>query len=174
MLRDLVLPFTFDGVSPADLGTDVLEIGPGPGLTTDLLAGQLERVTAIEIDPALASALEARAAGTNVEVVHADATDMPFEDGRFTGAATFSMLHHVPTAAEQDAVFSEMARVLRPGALVALTDSMAGDDIAAFHVDDVFNPVDPGTVADRLGTVGFVDVVVRTNEFAWAARARRT
>lgn len=61
------------------------------------------------------------------------------------------MLHHVPTAEPQDAVFSEMARVLRPGSLVVLNDSVAGEDIAAFHVDDVFNPIHPAAVADRLG-----------------------
>jgi 16S rRNA A1518/A1519 N6-dimethyltransferase RsmA/KsgA/DIM1 with predicted DNA glycosylase/AP lyase activity len=83
ILRDLIFPYALAG---ADLGDDVLEVGPGPGSTTDLLRMELARLTAVEIDEELASALRARFAATNVDVVHADATAMPFEDGRFTGA----------------------------------------------------------------------------------------
>src|SRR5215469_7586447 len=46
-----------------DLGPNVLEIGPGPGLTTEVLRGSLRRVTALEIDPQLAHALHARMKG---------------------------------------------------------------------------------------------------------------
>jgi 16S rRNA A1518/A1519 N6-dimethyltransferase RsmA/KsgA/DIM1 with predicted DNA glycosylase/AP lyase activity len=35
-------------VSGADLGQNVLELGPGPGLTTDLLRLTAERLTTIE------------------------------------------------------------------------------------------------------------------------------
>src|SRR5262245_20473648 len=47
-LRVNLLPWLRETV---DLGDDVLEIGPGPGLTTDLLLQLTTRVTAIEIDP---------------------------------------------------------------------------------------------------------------------------
>ena len=59
----------------ADLGDDVLEVGPGPGLTTDLLRQRVAKVTAVELDEQLATALAGRLAGTNVDVVHADAAD---------------------------------------------------------------------------------------------------
>jgi 16S rRNA A1518/A1519 N6-dimethyltransferase RsmA/KsgA/DIM1 with predicted DNA glycosylase/AP lyase activity len=36
------------------LGPDVLEIGPGPGLTSDILRPRAQRLTAIEADPRLA------------------------------------------------------------------------------------------------------------------------
>lgn len=170
VLRDLILPYA---LADAQLGDDVLEIGPGPGLTTDLLRADLPRLTAIEIDPDLAAALAARLAGSNVEVVRADATAMPFEDGRFTGAVSFTMLHHVPTADLQDRVFAEAARVLRPGSTFVAADSRASDELAALHHDDTYNPVDPDTVATRLAAAGFADVDVRVNEFGWAAHARR-
>jgi len=115
-LRDLILPYA---LADARLGDDVLEVGPGPGMTTDLLRPEVAQLTAVELDEDLAAALEARLEGTNVEVVNADATAMPFEDGRFTGAVSFTMLHHVPTAELQDRLFAEVARVLRPGALTA-------------------------------------------------------
>jgi ubiquinone/menaquinone biosynthesis C-methylase UbiE len=173
-LRDVVLPFAFDHRSPADLGDDVLEVGPGPGLTTDLIVDQIGSLTAIEIDPELATALAGRyGTSDDVTVVEGDATDMPFEDARFSGATCFTMLHHVPEAVLQDRVFGEVYRVLRPGGLFVVSDGVARDELAALHVDDIYNPVDPGGVEDRLAAAGFVDIEVRSNDLAWAAHARR-
>ena len=171
-LEELALPFAFGELSYADLGADVIEVGPGPGLTTDLLSPQVPRLTAIELDTHLADALRERLAGTNVEVIEADATAMPFEDGRFTGAACFTMLHHVPTAESQDRLFAEVCRVLEPGGLLVAGDSVASDDLEAFHDGDVYNPVDPDSLAERLTGVGFTDVDVRANPFGWASHAR--
>ena len=112
-------------------------------------------------------------AGTNVEVVNADATEMPFEDGRFSGAVSFTMLHHVPTPELQDRLFAEVARVVRPGGTFVASDSVASDELAAFHHDDVYNPVDPSTVEARLVEAGFASADVRWNEFGWAAHATR-
>jgi SAM-dependent methyltransferase len=170
VLRDLILPYA---LGDTGLGDDVLEVGPGPGMTTDLLRDALPRVTAVEVDADLAAALAARLAGTNVEVVHADATAMPFEDGRFTGGVSFTMLHHVPTLALQDRLFAEVARVLRPGAVFVASDSVASDDLAALHDGDTYNPVDPAGVGARLRAAGFGAVDVRANEFGWAAQATR-
>jgi hypothetical protein len=58
----------------ANLGDDLLEVGPGPGLTTDLLRRRAARVTVVEIDDGrLAEALSRRLAGTNMEVIHGHA-----------------------------------------------------------------------------------------------------
>lgn len=170
VLRDLILPYA---LADARLGNDVLEVGPGPGMTTDLLRVELDRLTAVELDERLATALAARLAGTNVEVVHADATAMPFEDERFSGAVSFTMLHHVPTAELQDRLFAEVARVLRPGGVFVASDSVASDELAALHDDDVYNPVDPAAVEARLSSAGFGVVEVRSNDFGWAAHATR-
>ena len=170
VLRDLIFPYALGDV---DLGADTLEVGPGPGTTTDLLRGRLPRLTAIEIDGGLAAALAERLAGTNVEVVHADATAMPFSDGRFSSAVSFTMLHHVPTDDAQDRLFAEVARVLAPGAPFVASDSVASDELRALHDDDVYNPVDPAGVDARLTRAGFASVTVRSNEFGWAAHAVR-
>jgi len=169
-LRDLIIPYA---LADARLGDDVLEVGPGPGLTTDLLRAELAHLTAVELDAGLAAALTARMAGTNVDVVRADATALPFDDGRFTGAVSFTMLHHVPTAAGQDRLFAEVARVLCPGAVFVASDSVASEELEALHDDDVYNPVDPGTVGARLTAAGFGTVEVRSNAFGWAATATR-
>lgn len=172
VLRDLAFPFAFDGIAVEDLGDDVLEIGPGPGLTTDLLTAALPAITSIELDADLADALAARVDAERVTVVHGDATRMPFDDGRFSGASSFTMFHHVPTVEAQDRVLAEVARVLRPGGLFVANDSVASDDLAGLHDGDVYNPIDPATLPQRLAAAGFVDIDVRTNAYAWAAHAR--
>jgi SAM-dependent methyltransferase len=168
VLRDLIIPYA---LADARLGDDVLEVGPGPGMTTDLLRVDLARLTAVELDPELATSLGDRLAGTNVEVVHADATAMPFDDARFSGAVSFTMLHHVPTRELQDCLFVEVARVLRAGGVFVASDSVASAELAALHRDDVYNPVDPATVGARLLAAGFATVDVRSNDFGWAAHA---
>lgn len=172
-LGEFVLPYTLGTRTLADLGADVLEVGPGPGLTTDLLRAQVPNLTAIEIDDELADALGRRVAGTNVEVINGDASAMPFEDGRFTGAVMMTMLHHVPTDDLQDRLFAETLRVLSPGALMLASDGVGSDELESLHTNDIYNPVDPGSLAERLAAVGFVDVDVRSNSLLWACHARR-
>lgn len=89
-------------LSGAELGPHILEAGPGPGLTTDRLRCAVARLTAIEADDHLAERLRDRLRNTNVEVVHGDATIMPFPDAEFSGCAAFTMLHHVSSPALQD------------------------------------------------------------------------
>jgi hypothetical protein len=67
--------------SEVDLGAAVLEVGPGPGRTTDILSNKFARLTAVEVDEQLAAQLSRRFDGSNVTVQHADAADMPFSDG---------------------------------------------------------------------------------------------
>ncbi len=74
------MPWVLDGI---DLGNHVLEVGPGPGLTTNLLRQRAARLTSIEIDARLASALRRRLDGTNVTVVEGDATALPFTDAAY-------------------------------------------------------------------------------------------
>ena len=162
MLETDLLPW-LDGV--AGLGDDVLEVGPGPGLTTDLLRTRTARVTAVEVDDALAGALAQRLAGTNVEVILGDGTDTGLPAGRFSAATSFSMLHHMPTPEQQDLLFAELYRVLRPGGAFVGTDSRDLDAIRAGHVDDVFVPVDPATLPSRLEAVGFTAVSIDVGDY---------
>ncbi len=82
------------------------------------------------------------------------------------------MLHHVQTNELQDRLFAEIARVLRPGAPLVASDSLASEELEAHHEGDTYNPVDPSTLPDRLTAAGFVDVDVRTNPYGWAVIAR--
>ena len=149
----------------ADLGDDVLEIGPGPGLTTDLLSQRVRRLTAVEVDADLTAALVERMSGTNVEVIHGDATATGLDADRFSAATAFSMLHHMPSVELQDQLFAEVHRILRPAGAFIGVDSIDAEPIRLGHADDVFVPVDPQTLGARLEAVGFGDVVVEVSGF---------
>ena len=110
LLRQHVLPWL---ESVGGLGDDVLEIGPGPGLTTDLLLTLTPRITAVEVNADLAAQLARRLAGSNVEVINASAEHSGLAPNRFSAAACFAVLHHAETAAVQDRDFRFQAR--KPG-----------------------------------------------------------
>jgi ubiquinone/menaquinone biosynthesis C-methylase UbiE len=171
-IREVILPWA---LGETDLGDDVLEVGPGYGATTDVLSQKVSRLTSVEIDEELAEMLRDRFADVpSVEIVNGDATALTYDDGRFTGAASFTMLHHVPTIELQDRLFGEVARVLRPGAPLVASDSLASDELAAHHEDDTYNPVDPASLPERLTAAGFERIDVRTNPYGWAVIAYRS
>jgi ubiquinone/menaquinone biosynthesis C-methylase UbiE len=157
MLETDLLPWV---LSVGDLGDDVLEIGPGPGLTTDLLRARVNRITAVEVDSTLAGDLEARLAGTNVEVIQGDATETSLDSNRFSAATCFSMLHHMTSAADQDRLFGEVARVLQPGGIFVGVDSRDLEPIRQNHQGDTFTPVPPATLPARLVQAGLSEVGV--------------
>jgi 16S rRNA (adenine1518-N6/adenine1519-N6)-dimethyltransferase len=59
-------------------GERLVEIGPGTGLLTDLIAARVERMDVIEIDRELAAALRARYAAGEVVVHEGDALEFDF------------------------------------------------------------------------------------------------
>jgi ubiquinone/menaquinone biosynthesis C-methylase UbiE len=169
-IREVILPWALE---ETDLGDNVLEVGPGYGATTDVLSQSVPRLTSVEIDEELAAMLTKRFADvSSVQIVHGDATSLQYADDSFSGAACFTMLHHVPTVELQDRLFTEMARVLRPDAVLVASDSLGSDELRAHHEDDTYNPVDPSSLSGRLAAAGFGDVNVKTNEYGWAVIAR--
>jgi ubiquinone/menaquinone biosynthesis C-methylase UbiE len=165
-VREFIIPWA---LGDRELGDDVLEVGPGYGATTEVFRERVAHLTAVEIDHALAAALQDRLADTNVTIVEGDATAMTFDDDTFTGATCFAMLHHVPSPELQDRLFAEVARVVRPGGLFVASDSLPSEDLRAFHEGDTYQPIDPDGVVARLERSGFADIEMRTNEFGWAA-----
>jgi SAM-dependent methyltransferase len=138
----------------------MLEIGPGPGAATEWLRHRVSRLTALEIDPAAAQLLATRYAGTNVEIRAGDATELADADESFDSVGSFTMLHHVPTAALQNKILAQAFRVLRPGGVLICSDSLASNDLHHFHAGDTYNPVEPSSILSRLQTVGFGKITV--------------
>ena len=169
-LCERILPWALEG---AALGGAILEVGPGPGLTTDMLRGLYRQLAAVEIDRQLAASLGRRLAGTHVSVIAGDATALPFADGAFSGAVSFTMLHHVPSPALQDRLLAEVYRVLQPGGLFVGTDSRWSSVFQLVHHGDTMVIVDPDIFGARLAAVGFTDVSVDLAKRAFRFRARR-
>jgi SAM-dependent methyltransferase len=169
-VREELVPPAIDGL---DLGEDVLEVGPGFGPATEVLADRTPRPTALELDPRLALALRKRL-DDRVEIVEGDGTAIPFPDNRFSAAACFTMLHHVPSTEAQDRLFAEVRRVLRHGAPFAGTDSTGrGLGFALLHVGDIKVVIRPDDLAGRLSAAGFEDVTVAADRDSYRFRARR-
>lgn len=167
-VKRYIIPGALNGV---DIGDDVLEIGPGPGRTTEVLKDMTARLTAVEIDEDLAAALAARLVGMNVTVLHGDGTGLPFPDASFSAALSFTMLHHVPTPEQQDLLFAQARRVLRPGGIFVGVDSLDSPQFRDLHVDDICVPLVPETLEGRLRAAGFADVRVEPNPYVlqfWA------
>ncbi len=150
----------------------MLELGPGPGLTTDVLRTFVEHLTTLELDAGLANSLSSRLRGSNVEVVHGDATAMPFPDAQFSGGVCFTMLHHVPSPELQDKLLREVWRVLEPGGFFVGSDSRQSLLMRLIHLDDTLVLVDPDTFGARLEAAGFqvLEVEKKVEVFRFCAR----
>ena len=104
-------------------GLDLLDVGCGPGSLTADLARQVAPGRVIAIDSALAPLDEARAAaaaaGVLVDVRVGDAYAIDLPDDSVDVVHAHQVLQHV---SDPVAVLREMARVCRPGGLIAARD----------------------------------------------------
>ncbi len=109
-------------------GMEVLDAGCGIGGTSRRIAYRTgAKVTGLDLTP---RAVETgnRLSGhlgvdDRVNAVHGSVTDMPFDDGRFD---VVIVQHCAMQVEEKDRLFSEVARVLKPGGLLAMHDWFAG------------------------------------------------
>ncbi len=156
-----------------ELGERVLEIGPGFGATTRLLAERTSSLTVLELDPRYCRKLTAEL-GDRVEVTQGDATQMPYPDGRFSAVLCFTMLHHIDSPQLQDRVLAEAVRVLEPGGTFAGTDSVGGSlKFRLLHVGDTLTLIAPGDFPQRLTSAGLAEPVVEVKGGRMRFRAQR-
>jgi len=160
-LQTELLPRLLNGV---ELGDEMLEMGPGPGGATQLLSRRVPRLTALEVDPAAADALERRFAGGNVTVVQGDCANTGMADASFDSIGTFTMLHHLASDRQQHAALAEAFRLLRPGGVLIGSDSIASNDLHHFHVDDTYNPIEPASLLIQLQMIGFQPVGITVGD----------
>lgn len=114
----------------ADLAGSVLEIGAGTGANLVHYPATVRRLVVTEPDRHMRRRLlpkvhELAAAGTGpeeVEVVAADAADLPYPDETFDAVVSTLVLCTVP---DQPATLAELERVLRPGGRLVLLEHVA-------------------------------------------------
>jgi SAM-dependent methyltransferase len=101
------------GVRP---GQRVLDVGCGPGALTAELVSRVGASAVVAVDPSEPFVETARARNPGVDVLQASAADLPFADGAFDSALAQLVVHFMP---DPVAGLAEMARVTRPGGVVA-------------------------------------------------------
>ena len=152
-------------------GGTALDVGSGPGNVTASLAraaGPEGLALGVDIsEPMLARAVRAQA-GPQVGFLRADAQRLPFRDQTFDAVLSIAMLQLIP---KPSAALAEMARVLRPGARMAVmvpTARRAGaltrllpDGGAHFFTEDEIGDTleDLGLVKVRTKSVGTIQWV---------------
>ena len=103
----------FAGVEP---GMRVLDVGCGPGALTAALAERLGTSSVSGADPSQPFAEACRARLPGVEVIVAAAEELPIADRTFDAALSQLVVNFMRDA---EAGVREMARVTRPGGVVA-------------------------------------------------------
>jgi SAM-dependent methyltransferase len=110
----LASPFAeFAGISS---GQQVLDVGSGPGALTAELVERLGPAAVTAVDPSEPFVAAARERFPEVAVRQAAAEELPFADATFDAALAQLVVHFM---ADPVAGLRDMARVTRPGAVVA-------------------------------------------------------
>jgi SAM-dependent methyltransferase len=133
VVPDLVID---DIVARAGLrvGSTVVEIGPGTGQATRLLAERGMRIVALEIDPRLASrASDGLARWADVSVIATSFEAWDPADATFDAVFACNSFHWI----DPDACFVKSAAVLKPGGhlVVVSTPVVVPDDASTFWWD---------------------------------------
>ncbi|MEO6859836.1 MAG: class I SAM-dependent methyltransferase [Solirubrobacteraceae bacterium] len=102
----------------------VLDVGTGTGFIAAGLATRAAGVIAIDNSPAMLDVARdnlAQLGIDNVELREGDLTQLPLDDNSIHAAVANMVLHHTDDPA---GMLAEMARVVRPGGWVAITDAV--------------------------------------------------
>ena len=101
-------------------GGRILDVGCGTGVLAGRLAQAGVQVTGG--DPSSGMLRHVAEAAPGVEAVLGDATDLPFDEGRFDLTMCVAVMHHVAEPVAVHKSLAEMVRVTKPGGLVLVWD----------------------------------------------------
>ncbi|WP_414941767.1 class I SAM-dependent methyltransferase [Amycolatopsis sp. cmx-11-51] len=134
-------------MSKVHSGTKVLDMGCGTGRFTVPLALAGADMTGLDLTAAMLdqARAKAKAAEVDIEFRQGDMASLPFPDNSFEVVTSMLALMHIPLS-DRQSVFSEVARVLKPGGRMLLCVKngvfermFSGDRFAEVDVTDVEN-----------------------------------
>jgi ubiquinone/menaquinone biosynthesis C-methylase UbiE len=102
----------------------VADVGTGTGFVAAGLAGQAAMVTGIDNSPAMLAVAADNLAALgvdNVRLAEGELDNLPALDDSVDVAVANMVLHHAPDPAR---MLAEMARIVRPGGMIAVTDEV--------------------------------------------------
>jgi ubiquinone/menaquinone biosynthesis C-methylase UbiE len=134
----------------------VVELGCGPGHVSAYLHGRGTNVSGLDLSSGMVD--EAREMFPDIRFQVGDMLALPFPDASLDGVVSFYSIIHFDEP-QTERCFAEMARVLRPGGLVALafhigTDVIHRDEWFSERVDVDFSFHEPGVVTRQLNAAG--------------------
>ncbi|WP_135820762.1 class I SAM-dependent methyltransferase [Halostella litorea] len=148
----------------ADAG-EVVDVGSGTGFYTDSVAAHADRVHAVDVQAAMHDRYREKGVPDNVDLVTAEAADLPLPDGA-ADAVVSTMTYH---EFHGEAALAELRRVLRPGGrLVAVDWSADGPGESGPPVDERYGPAD---VRAHLTEAGFDPDRIDERPETWLAVA---
>ncbi len=154
-------PAAFSDVREGDV---VLDVGSGAGIDSLVAArrvGASGRVIGLDMTPAMIEAARenaSRVGAANVEFRLGDAEAMPVDDASVDWVISNCVINLAP---DKRKVFREVARVLKPGGRVAISDIVFADDAPGLP---------PDLAADPDLYVGCVAGAIRESEYLTAMR----
>ena len=155
----------------------VLDIACGTGRTLRMLRGTLPKAALFGTDLSSAylrkaNQLLSEIAGELPQLVRANSEKLPYLDNYFHGLTSVFLFHELPAVARQE-VINEAYRVLEPGGIFVICDSMQANDSpdfqpmmnnfpAIFH-EPYYRHYTTDNIEKRLITAGFVDIKVENH-----------
>lgn len=137
----------------------ILDFGAGTGLLLQQIAPLVQKITAVDISPAMTAVLKAKQTdlGCELDILQLDLLQTELSS-RFDGIISSMTLHHIEDIA---ALLARFWQLLQPGGFIALADLDLED--GSFHTEDtgVFHQgFDRSWLAQLAAAAGFVDISI--------------
>jgi ubiquinone/menaquinone biosynthesis C-methylase UbiE len=113
----------------------LLELGCGPGSATIALAQAFPKtkITALDLSPPYVKTAQRRLKKyPRVDCLQGDAAHLPFRDSTFDAVTSVFMFHELPQEVRLE-ILREAARVLKPGGVLVMADSIQWNDDVNFN-----------------------------------------